>query len=175
MKSTSDHFELFGLPRRFAIDASQLESRYRDLQREVHPDRFAASSAGDQRASMEMATRVNDAYRQLRTPLARARYLLELAGVDAGIETNTAMPAEFLMQQMEWREDLEEAVQSGDSAQLDRLDARMRAESQDWYADLASALDGGAYDMAVTLVRKLMFMDKLREEIQSAHERLLEV
>jgi molecular chaperone HscB len=172
MKMIQDHFSLFGLPRRFAVDMSALDERYRELQREVHPDRFATAPAGEQRASMELATRVNDGYRTLKWPLARARYLLELAGVDAAIETNTAMPAEFLAGQMEWREALDEASSAGDATGLDRLDARLRKELDAAFAAVEKEFDRGDAAAAAALVRKLMFLDKLREEIGLAQERL---
>jgi len=169
---TQDHFTLFGLPRRFAVDLPALESRYRELQREVHPDRFATAPAGEQRTSMEMATRVNEAYRTLKSPLARARYLLDLEGVDVAVETDTAMPREFLIQQMAWREALEEAADAVDPVRLGTLDAQVRAESEIDYAGLAHALDTGEGTTAAALVRKLMFLDKLRAEIADAQERM---
>src|SRR5690349_23456145 len=107
MNPTQNHFELFGLPPQFAVDAAALQTRYRELQREVHPDRFARASQAEQRVSMQLATRVNEAYQTLKSPIARAGYLLELQGIDPEFETNTAMPAEFLAEQMEQRERLE--------------------------------------------------------------------
>src|SRR5258708_40255863 len=102
-----NHFELFGLPARFAVDAAALEARYHELQREVHPDRFAAASEAKRRVSMQLATRVNEAYQTLKSPLRRAVYILQLRGVDPKVETNTAMPSEFLMEQMSWRDRIE--------------------------------------------------------------------
>ncbi|MBM3347364.1 MAG: Fe-S protein assembly co-chaperone HscB, partial [Betaproteobacteria bacterium] len=175
-----DHFALFGLPRRYAVDLPALESRYRELQREVHPDRFATAPAAEQRMSMEMATRVNEAYRTLKSPLSRARHLLELRGVDAGIDTDTAMPREFLLQQMGWRETLEEAAQAGDAERLGALEAEVRTEAANAHAALEQALEAGDGDgagggeaegrAAAGLVRRLMFLDKLREEIALAQE-----
>ena len=172
MATSQDHFELFGLPRRFAVELPALEARYRDLQREVHPDRFSTASASEQRQSMEMATRVNEAYRTLKAPLPRARYLLELGGVDVAAETSIAMPAEFLMEQMAWREALEEASDARDPVRLESLDARVRAARDAAFAEVAAALDGGEGATAAALVRKLMFLEKLREEIGAALERM---
>src|SRR6266513_1486552 len=107
MNLNQNHFELFGLPARFAVDAAALEGRYRELQREVHPDRFAAAPEPEQRVSMQLATRVNEAYQTLKSPLKRAVYILRLRGVDPEFETNTAMPPEFLVEQMAWRERIE--------------------------------------------------------------------
>ena len=121
---TQDFFTLFGLHRRYAIDDAALEAAWHELQSQVHPDRHAHLSDVEKRLSMQWATRVNEGFRTLRQPLTRAQYLLELAGVDAGLETNTAMSPEFLMEQMEWREALDEA----DGA--DALDALL-AEARD--------------------------------------------
>ena len=172
MNPNQDHFALFGLPRRFAVDAAALDMRYRELQREVHPDRYATAPAREQRRSMQLATQVNEAYRTLKSPLARARYLLELAGVDAAVETNTAMPAAFLAEQMDWREALDEAAAAGDAVRLDHLAARLRGELGAAYSAVETELERGAGPVAAALVRKLMFLDKLREEIASAQERL---
>ncbi len=149
-----------------------MEKRYRDLQREVHPDRFSTAPVSEQRQSMEMATRVNEAYRTLKTPLLRVRYMLELEGGDVLAETNTAMPREFLMQQMGWREVLEEAAEARNAQRLDALDAQVGAELDATFADVEVALDARDGATSASLVRKLMFLDKLREEIGAAQERL---
>ncbi len=104
MRFDRDDFALFDLPRRFALDADDLAARRRALQAEVHPDRFAAGGAAAQRVAMQWAVRVNEAYERLKDPLKRAAYLCELGGVPIRAEDNTAMPPEFLMQQMDWRE-----------------------------------------------------------------------
>src|SRR5881394_3906254 len=109
MKLSSDDFELFGVPRRFEQDRAVLDARWRALQAEVHPDRFAAEGAAAQRVAMQWAVRVNEAYQRLKDPLKRAAYLCELYGTKVDLENNTAMPPQFLMQQMEWRESLAEA------------------------------------------------------------------
>src|SRR5512134_737475 len=117
--SHPDHFELFGLPPRFAIDLDALERAYKEVQAHVHPDRFAAGTAAERRVAMQWATRANEAYTTLRSPQKRAAYLVERAGVPIDAESNTAMPPAFLMQQMEWREALDEA--RDDPATLDAL------------------------------------------------------
>src|SRR4051812_32518362 len=103
-----DHFSLFGLQTAFVLDAVALERAYREIQARIHPDRFVNSGEAEKRASMQWATRVNEAYRTLKDPVLRAKYLLEQAGEDVGFETNTAMAPDFLMRQMELRESLEE-------------------------------------------------------------------
>src|SRR5437660_915259 len=134
MNLNQDHFELFGLPARFAVDAAALELRYRELQREVHPDRFAAAPELERRASMQLATRVNEAYQTLKSPLRRAVYILRLRGVDPEFETNTAMPPEFLMEQMSWRERIE--ARSGNPEALARLRGALSEESAKIYEKL---------------------------------------
>src|SRR6185503_1893686 len=110
-----------GLPVAYSVDPARLEASYRDLQSRVHPDRFAAGSEAERRVAMQWATRTNEAYRTLRDPLERARYLLHLRGYDTGEESNTAMPPDFLMQQMEWREAVAEALAHRDTAKLTEL------------------------------------------------------
>ena len=103
------HFDLFGLAPAYALESEALERSYREIQSRVHPDRFAHAGDAERRASLQWTTRVNEAYRTLKDPVQRAKHLLELHGVDVAFETNTAMPADFLAQQMELRESLEEA------------------------------------------------------------------
>ena len=171
MNLNQNHFELFGLPQDFNVDAAALDARYRELQREVHPDRFATASDAEKRLSMQMATRVNEAYRTLKSPLPRARYLLELMGVDAAAETNTAMPAEFLVEQMEWREGLEEADRLGNACSLVRLDVEVKREMDEAYAELAAQFARGDGKAAAGTVRKLMFFDRLQEEVSDTRDR----
>jgi molecular chaperone HscB len=159
-----NHFELFGLPERFAVDAAVLDTRYHELQREVHPDRFAAAPDAERRASMQLATRVNAAYETLKSPLKRAVYILQLRGVDPEFETNTAMPSEFLMEQMSWRERIEAGSEEPDA--LHRLQAGLHDESGKIYEKLHRQLDEGGDDEAASqTARILMFYEKLDEEI----------
>lgn len=165
------HFELFGLKPRFAIDRAALERAYREIQARVHPDRFAQAGDAERRLSMQWTTQVNEAYRVLRRPLERAAYLLQLNGVDPKFETDTAMPRQFLMRQMELREALEEA--SRDAAALERLRAELGGELRAAEAALAERLDAARdYAGAVPLVRELMFLEKLDAEIDEALEAL---
>jgi len=159
-----NHFELFGLPARFGIDAAALEARYHELQREVHPDRFAAAPEAERRVSMQLATRVNEAYQTLKSPLRRAVYILQLRGVDPKFETNTAMPAEFLMEQMSWRERIEAGSEKSES--LLQLQSGLRGESGKIYEGLRGQLDTNHDDEGASrTVRMLMFYEKLVEEI----------
>jgi len=166
-----NHFELLGLPATFALDASRLERSYRDLQSRVHPDRFASRTEAERRVAMQWATRANEAYRTLRDPLARARYLLQLKGFDTEEESNTSMPADFLMQQMEWREAAAEARAERDARGLERLRGELDGARDAMLDQLERALDTGQYDAGASLVRKLRFLEKLEEEIDEALER----
>ena len=164
MNLNQNHFELFGLPARFDVDLAQLDTRYRELQREVHPDRFAAAPDAERRVSMQLATRVNEAYQTLKSPLKRAVYILQLRGVDPKLETNTAMPTEFLMEQMSWRERIE--ARSEEPEALLQLRAGLRDESGKIYETLHGQLDEGRDDEAAReTTRMLMFYEKLVEEI----------
>lgn len=170
MHVMQNHFELFGLQPAFAVDADALERSYREIQSKVHPDRFANAGDAERRASLQWTTRVNEAYRTLKDPVQRARHILELHGVDVAFETNTAMPAEFLMQQMELRESLEEAKSP---AALDEMRSRLRQEKARMQNQIAEAVDSKKdYAGAAGLVRKLQFLDKLDTEIDSAYERV---
>ena len=164
-----NHFELLGLSPAFALDPANLEARYRELQGRVHPDRFAAGSDSDRRMAMQWATRANEAYRTLRDPVNRARYLLALKGFDTGEESNTAMPADFLLQQMEWREAVAEARGARDPGALRTLRGEIMGEREEMLRQLERAIDRDAnYDAGCSLVRKLRFLDKLEEEIDEA-------
>jgi molecular chaperone HscB len=159
-----NHFELFGLPACFAVEPLALEARYHELQREVHPDRFAAAPDAERRVSMQLATRVNEAYETLKSPLKRAVYILQLRGVDPEFETNTAMPAGFLMEQMSWRERIEAGSERPEA--LLRLRAGLRDESRKIYETLHRQLDERRDDEAASqTARMLMFYEKLDEEI----------
>ena len=96
-----NHFDLFALPAAFSVDLGALDAAYRDVQGQVHPDRFVNATDAEKRVAMQWATRANEAYQTLKNPQKRAQYLCELHGVDLKTESNTAMPAAFLMQQMD--------------------------------------------------------------------------
>lgn len=169
MDLTADFFSLFQLPRRFALELAELDRRYRDLQAEVHPDRFAAAGDAEKRLSMQWATQANEAYRTLKKPLERAKYLLHLAGHDVQADKNTAMPAEFLMEQMEWREAVADARAGGDHHELEQLLERLNADLASHYGELAALIDDVAdWPKAAEAVRRLMFMERLLTEIEDA-------
>jgi len=173
MNLNENHFQIFGVPAQFEVNVAALEKRYRQLQREVHPDRFAAASQVEQRVSMQLATRVNEAYQTLKSPLRRAEYLLQLNGVDPEFETNTSMSPEFLMEQLELREALEEAAGANDARRLERLSAQLTGERDALLGRLGEQLDSQkAWAAAAVTLRQLMFLERFRGEIGDAEERM---
>jgi molecular chaperone HscB len=172
MNLNENHFQIFGVPARFEVDLEGLETRYHELQREVHPDRFAGASQAEQRVSMQLATRVNEAYQTLKSPLRRAGYLLQLHGVDPEFETNTAMPAEFLTDQMERRERLEEAVAASDWEELIALSTDLRVEEDALLARIERQLEAQDWTEAAATLRQLKFLEKFGEDIGAAEEKI---
>jgi molecular chaperone HscB len=168
-----NHFELFGLSPAFVLDKQALEKAYREIQSQVHPDRFAHAGDAERRASLQWTTRVNEAYRTLQDPVQRAKHILELHGVDVAFETNTQMPTDFLLRQLELREELEAAMQKKDSALLDALRGTIAGEKILLENQIAEGIDKRK-DFAGSAgpVRKLMFLDRLIEEIDSAYEEI---
>jgi len=190
MNLQSDDFELFGVSRRFAQDRAFLDARWKELQREAHPDRFAAQGPAAQRVAMQWSVRINEAYQRLKDPQRRAAYLCELHGAPIRAEDNTAMPAAFLMQQMEWREALDDA-RGGDA--LDALDDETQAARRAALAVSRSHLDTSATMAWITAalerlatliddrqdwagaareVRALMFIARFAHDIELRREQL---
>ena len=164
MRLDDDDFTLFGLPERQALDRADLDARWRQLQAEVHPDRFAGEGPAAQRIAMQWAVRVNEAYQRLKDPLRRAAYLCERRGAPIRAHDNTAMPAAFLMQQMQWREALEEAA---GAAAVERLEAEVVAAERTMLDEVARLLDDqGDAAAAAAEVRALMFVDRFRQDIE---------
>ena len=163
-------FELFAVPPTFAQDRAQLDARWKQLQREVHPDRFASQGSAAQRLAMQWSVRINEAYQRLKDPQRRAAYLCELHGAPIRAEDNTAMPPAFLMQQMEWREALDDAATASaiDALQAEVDAARARALSAlDWLID-----EKGDYPQAAQQVRALMFVARFAQDIDRRRELL---
>ena len=159
-----NYFILFQLPQQFELDLAQLDSQYRKLQAEVHPDKFVNASPAERMQSMQMATLANEAYQTLKQPTSRARYLLQLQGIATDEENNTAMPADFLMAQMEWREAMEDARFGKDIAALDALLKDMRTQAKALQGQVANELESAPAQAALT-VRKLRFIDKVSEDV----------
>lgn len=169
----SNHFELFGLSPKFNIELATLESNFRKIQSESHPDRFVSASSAEKLQSMQLATLANEAYQILKNPANRAKYLLELQGIVAISETNTAMPLDFLMQQMEWRESLEDAKAAKDINALENLLREMQQEAKLLQSEIAVLIDQKQdYTSATDATRKLIFIDKVVADINKAIEQL---
>ena len=165
-----NHFDLFGLSPGFFLEKEILEKAYREIQSRVHPDRFARASDAERRASLQWTTRVNEAYQVLRNPVQRAKHLLDLQGVDVAFETNTQMPADFLLRQLEFRESLEAAVAGKDAKALDALRGDLANEQKILEAKVGLLIDSRQdYATAADEVRKLMFLVRLDEEIDAAY------
>ncbi|RST53205.1 Fe-S protein assembly co-chaperone HscB [Variovorax sp. MHTC-1] len=168
MNLNDTDFELFAVPARFTQDRAALDARWKELQREAHPDRFAAQGAAAQRVAMQWSVRINEAYQRLKDPIKRASYLCALNGSPIDAENNTAMPSDFLHQQMEWREELDDAR---DAAALDKLRAEVEAgraralSSLEWLID-----EKGDYPGAARQVRALMFIERFAEDIEAKSE-----
>ncbi len=170
MNLNSTDFELFDIEPRFALDRAALDARWRTLQGEVHPDKFAAQGAAAQRIAMQWAVRVNEAYQRMRDPVKRAAYLCELNGAPIEAENNTAMPTAFLMQQMEWRESLDDAVTI---AQVEALADEVSAHRKAALAQLESTLDAQRdFAAAAQKVRALMFSERFAHDIDQRLEAL---
>jgi molecular chaperone HscB len=160
--NASDHFALFDLPRTFALDATQLEAAWKHVAQAVHPDRFATRSAPERRVAMQWSAQANEAYRVLKQPLLRARYLCELAGVDLQTETNTAMAPEFLVQQMSWHEQLDENILAREA-----LSQEIELALAHCQQAVSKALSAEQYTQAASRIREWMFLDKLTTQLQT--------
>lgn len=170
MNLNDSDFELFAVPTTFAQDRAVLDARWKELQREAHPDRFAVQGSAAQRVAMQWSVRINEAYQRLKDPVRRASYLCELHGAPVDAENNTAMPGAFLMQQMEWREALDEVtdVSALEALQAEVDAARVRAlSSLDWLID-----EKGDYPGAVGQVRALMFIERFAGDIEAKFDQL---
>lgn len=165
-----NHFALFQMPVGFDIDIGQLDAAFRELQGRVHPDRFVSASDAEKRVAMQWATRANEAYQTLKYPLKRAAYLCELHGVDLDIESNTAMPLAFLMQQMEWREALDEARDARDVGALEVLERELAGVRGERLAQLSELFLAESYQEAGAQVRQLMFLEKFGEDVGRVFE-----
>lgn len=173
MDFSQTYFELFGLPQSYALDRNKLDTAYRELQNTVHPDRFASRPEADQRAAMQWATQVNEAYQTLKHSVSRGVYLLKLEGIDAFDAGNTKMVPAFLVRQIEWREALVEARIAKRIETLDTLSDDLRTEHRRIETQLAELIDSAHdFEMACEAVRQLRFMEKLIAEVGDAYEEL---
>jgi molecular chaperone HscB len=170
MNLQSNDFELFGVPQRFAQDRAVLDARWKDLQREAHPDKFAAQGAAAQRVAMQWSVRINEAYQRLKDPLKRASYLCELNGAPINAENNTAMPHDFLVQQMQWREALDDAETAED---FEEIASGAMLDGREKLAQIEQLMDvDGDFDAAARQVRSLMFIERFASEVDARIDQL---
>jgi len=170
MNLQSNDFEIFGLSPAFALDRQALDERWKDLQRQAHPDRHASADAATQRQAMQWSVRINEAYQRLKDPLRRAAYLCELGGAPIQAESNTAMPAAFLMEQMAWREALDEARSA---AELDQLENQLMRSRRETLQRIEQLLDAQSdCQQAAQQVRALMFIERFASDVEARIEKM---
>ena len=160
-----NHFTLFHLPQCFELDVSALEAAYHEVQGQTHPDRFANATDAEKRVAMQWTIRVNEAYQTLKNPFKRAAYLCQLNGIDLQVESNTNMSSTFLMQQMEWREALDDARAARNLQALEQLECELRAARKMDLQQISKLLDVQDFKKAAQYVRQLIFLEKFGEEI----------
>jgi molecular chaperone HscB len=169
-----NYFELFELPVSFEVNKDTLSQRFRDLQRKVHPDKYVNAPERERRLAMQQVTLVNEAFQTLKNPLSRARYLLQLQGINVQDETNTVMATEFLLQQMELREELAEIRQGNQPLELiKQLLTRIDNLMQPLFNHLSQQLSQQEWQLAHKSLRQLQFFQRLREEALNLEEELL--
>lgn len=168
----NNYFEFFSMPQQFEVDLMALENNYRKIQSDSHPDRFVTASASEKLISMQTATIANEAYLTLKSPSLRGAYLLGLSGIVAIDEKNNQMPADFLMQQMEWREGVEHAKHARDITALEHLLDEIAVEDKQLQQTLSTQFIQNQLTDATDSTRKLIFMDKVRADIIKAIEKL---
>ncbi|SFC33512.1 molecular chaperone HscB [Polaromonas sp. OV174] len=170
MNLQSTDFELFGIPMQFAQDRAVLDARWKELQRQAHPDKFAAQGAAAQRVAMQWSVRINEAYQRLKNPLKRASYLCELHGAPISAENNTAMPAAFLIQQMQWREALDDAKTLQD---LDEIALQANVDERKQLSKIEQSIDVKKdFSAAAQQVRSLMFIERFASEVDARIDQL---
>ncbi len=170
MNLQATDFELFEIPAQFAQDRSVLDAKWKDLQREAHPDKFAAQGAAAQRIAMQWSVRINEAYNRLKDPLKRATYLCELNGAPIQAHTNTSMPPAFMMMQIEWREALEEAATSEELEQIEHQTANYKREQLSKIEQFIDVKHD--YLAAANEVRALMFVARFVGEIEARLDKI---
>jgi len=167
---SSNDFELFGIPQQYHLDGNALDTTWKQLQKQVHPDQFSSQGAADKRLAMQWSVRVNEAYQRLKHPVRRAAYLCELRGVPVNAENNTSMPSAFLVQQMQWREELEDSVNANG---IELLQHQVQQEKKKLLQQCEQALDQqGDTPLASQSVRALMFIERFEQDLDTRLERL---
>lgn len=170
---SNNYFELFELPIAFDVPEEQLSTRFRSLQRFLHPDKFASAADAERRWSMQAASFVNEAYQTLSKPIKRASYILSLNGISLDEETDTQMSPMFLMEQMELREALGDAPDAADPyAALDKISSQLQSGTRASAEEFAAAATIENWSDARTVVRQWQFLEKLVSEVRTQEARL---
>lgn len=162
------YFQLFQLPEQFDLNPTELEQQYRTLTARFHPDKMATASSFEQKQAMMMTATINQAYQILKNPIDRAAYLLTQHGIDADAPEHTSFAPEFLMQQMQWREQLNDARETQNTIELAKLQSEIQDVQTELYQELAHSFTQQEYQQATLLVRQGRFLNKLQQEIQAA-------
>ncbi len=165
-----NHFELFQLPISYELDRTALDTAYREVQSRVHPDKFVQASDAEKRVAMQWATQANEAYQTLKDPIKRATYLCNLHGVDLQTESNTAMPAAFLMQQMEWREAFDDARHGSDTKAMMALEKELNLALKNQTAAAGVAISQNDFATAAQQIRACLFLEKFLNDIAAFEE-----
>jgi molecular chaperone HscB len=173
-RSEKNHFSVFGLTPRFAIDPDALESAWRAIQAAVHPDRFSCGTDTQRRLALQWSMQINEAHDTLKDPIRRASYLCHLNGVEIDPERNTAMPADFLVQQMEWRESLEDALSAKNVRALMQLDIEVQAALAESHVLIEHLIDRPEpdYHLAAQEIRRMMFLSKFNNQLRDEQRRM---
>ncbi|MEX0446937.1 co-chaperone HscB [Xenorhabdus sp. SGI246] len=170
-----DYFTLFGLPARYAIDRQQLATRYQELQRQFHPDRFANHPEREKMLALQQAATINNGYQTLKHPLKRAEYMLSQQGFDLSNEQHTMQDTAFLMQQLELREELDTIERSAEpDVALAGFSSRLNKMIKTRSEQMEQQLETEQWSIAADTVRKLRFLDKLQQQVEQLEERLLD-
>ncbi|ATC21238.1 Fe-S protein assembly co-chaperone HscB [Pasteurella multocida] len=168
-------FNIFDLPVDFHVDQATLSARYLALQKSLHPDNFTTHSAQEQRLAMQRSAEVNDALQILKDPILRAETIITIyTGEQQNIEENSTRDMAFLMQQMQWREQLENIEAQKDSDQLVAFSADIEQTQQALLSELADALSSQQWQQAKVINDKLRFIKKLLLEVERVEEKLLD-
>lgn len=171
-----NYFDIFGFKVQFELDTQRLAERYRELQRSLHPDKYATASEQEKRIVVQKSAEINDAQQTLKDPVSRAEYLLKLRGLDIQHETQTLQDPMFLMQQMEYRERLEDIRNADDPfSETVSFEQDVKQQTSSYLTELAQQLNGKQNQAAADTIRKLKFMVKLEQELERLEDDLVEL
>ncbi|WP_320150933.1 co-chaperone HscB [uncultured Tolumonas sp.] len=170
-----NYFELFQIPISLNLDTAQLAVRYRELQRQFHPDNVAAQADAIKLEAMQQSVEINSAYNTLKLPLARAEYILVLQGIDLRHEQQTVKDTAFLMEQLEWREELDDLQHQPDEAAITGFLVRVKQYYQRYFLSLEQQIAAAQYYEAAETLRKLKFVQKMKDELDKLEESLFDL